>query len=85
MNILLILIRRKTIKESDLYVYVVVQFYPWFKFHFLLFLGIVVYDNEFETKENKIWTKDKIEPQHLQMIVRKHDFNLTRSNERTHV
>ena len=51
---------------------------------FLLFLGVVLYDNEFETKENKIWTKDKIEPQHLQMIVRKHDFNLTRSNERTH-
>ena len=44
---------------------VVVQFYPWFKFYFLLFLGIVMYDNEFETKENKIWTKDKIEPQHM--------------------
>ena len=26
--------------------YVVVQFYPWFKFYFLLFLGIVMYDNE---------------------------------------
>ena len=24
-----------------------------------------MFDNEFETKENKIWTKDKIEPQHL--------------------
>ena len=34
--------------------YVVVQFYPWFKFYFLSFLGIVMYDNEFETKENKI-------------------------------
>ena len=33
-----------------LYNYVVVQFYPWFKFSFLLFLGMVVYDNEFETK-----------------------------------
>ena len=33
--------------------------------YFLLFLGIVMYDNEFETKENKIWTKDKIEPQHI--------------------
>ena len=33
---------------------VVVQFYLWFKFYFLLFLGIVIYDNEFETKENKI-------------------------------
>ena len=34
--------------------YIVVQFYPWFKFSFLLFLGIVMYDNEFETRENKI-------------------------------
>ena len=42
--------------------YSVVQFYPWFKFSFPLFLGIVMYDNEFETKENKIYTKDKIEP-----------------------
>ena len=25
-----------------------------------------MYDNEFETKENKIKTKDKIEPQHIQ-------------------
>ena len=33
---------------------VVVQFYPWFKFSFLLFLDMVMYDNEFETKENKI-------------------------------
>ena len=24
-----------------------------------------MYDNEFETKENNIWTKDKIEPQHV--------------------
>ena len=30
-----------------------VQFYSWFKFYFLLFLGIVMYDNDFETKENK--------------------------------
>ena len=40
-------------------VYVMVQFYPWFKFYFVLFLGMVIicmamYDNEFETKENKI-------------------------------
>ena len=32
----------------------VVQFYPWFKFYFPLFLGMVMYDNEFDTKENKI-------------------------------
>ena len=35
-------------------VYVVVQFHPCFKFYFLLFLGMVMYDNDFETKENKI-------------------------------
>ena len=35
-------------------VYVVVQIYPWFKFYFPLFWGMVMYDNEFETKENKI-------------------------------
>ena len=34
-------------------VYVVVQFYPWFKISFHLLLGMVMYDNEFETKENK--------------------------------
>ena len=44
---------------------VVVQFYPWFNFYFPLFLGMVICDNEFETKENKIQTKDKIEPQHI--------------------
>ena len=37
-----------------------VQFYPWFKVHFPLFLGMVIYDNEFETK-------DKIEPQHIHL------------------
>ena len=26
---------------------------------------MVIYDNEFVTKENKISTKDKIEPQHI--------------------
>ena len=31
--------------ESCAFVYVVVQFYPWFKFSVLLFLGMVMYDN----------------------------------------
>ena len=35
-------------------VYVVVQCYPCVKFYFRLFLGMVMYDNDFETKENKI-------------------------------
>ena len=30
----------------------VVKFYPLFELYFPLFLGIVMYDNEFETKEN---------------------------------
>ena len=33
---------------------VVVQFYPWFKFYFPLFFGMVMYDNEFTTKGNQI-------------------------------
>ena len=33
---------------------VVVQFYPWLKFYFPLFLGMVMYDKEFKTKENKV-------------------------------
>ena len=40
--------------EIRILCYVVVQFYPWFKFYFLLFLGMVMYGNDFETKENKI-------------------------------
>ena len=44
---------------------VVVQFYPWFRFYFLLFLGMVMCGNEFKTKENKIWTTDNIKPQHM--------------------
>ena len=31
--------------EKSVSEYVVVQFYPWFKFSFLLFLGMVMYDN----------------------------------------
>ena len=45
--------------------YVVVQL--WFNFIFLCFGILVMYDNAFETKENKIYTKDKIEPQHAQL------------------
>ena len=40
--------------SSEKYLYVVVQFCPWFKFDFPLFLGMVIYDNEFETEENQI-------------------------------
>ena len=42
--------------KSILYshIYVVVQFYPWFEFYFRLFLGVLMYENEFERKEKKI-------------------------------
>ena len=32
----------------------VVQSYPWSEFYFPLFLNMVIYDNEFKTKENKV-------------------------------
>ncbi len=47
-----------------------VQFYPWFKFYFCLFSGMVMHDNEFKIKKNKILTKNKIEPQHIQNNVK---------------
>ncbi len=50
--------------KSQKCINVVFQFYTWFKFHFPLFLGMVMYNNELKTKENKIQPKDKIEPQH---------------------
>ena len=34
-------------------VYVVVQFYPWFNFDFPLFFSMLIYDNEYQTKENQ--------------------------------
>ena len=40
---------------------------PWLNFYFPLFWGMKMYDNEFETKENKDLTKDKIEPQPIQL------------------
>ena len=43
----------KSFFQLNFNVYYVVQFYPWFKFYFLLFMGMVMYRNEFETKENK--------------------------------
>ena len=37
--------QKKVPFTPKLYIYVVVQYYPWFKFSFLLFLGMVMYDN----------------------------------------
>lgn len=39
-------------------------FLLWFKFYLPLFFGVLMYDNEFKRMGNKIWTKNKIEPQH---------------------
>ena len=39
----------------------------WFKSHVPLFLGMVLYGYEIETKENKIQNKDKIELQQIHL------------------
>ena len=40
---------------SSVHIDVVVQFYLWFKFYFpSMFLGMVMFDNVFATKENEI-------------------------------
>ena len=56
---------QKTFAFSKLFrtetnVAVVVQFYPWFKFYFPLCWGLVIYDNEFKTKENKFKSRIKL-------------------------
>ena len=35
---------------NDTDIYVAIQVYPWFNYYFLLLLGMVKNDNEFETK-----------------------------------
>ena len=44
-----------------------VKVYSWFKSHVPLFLGMVMYGYEIETKENKIQNKDKIELQQIHL------------------
>ena len=50
----------------SLHVHVVVQFYPWFKFSFLLFLGMVMYDNNMimSLKQKKRKFKPRIKLNH---------------------
>ena len=60
--------------------YVVVQFYPWFKFDFPLFWGTVMYDDEFKTMGNKNYTKDKIKPQQLQQHCKREGENKREQN-----
>ena len=45
-------------------VYVLIQFYPWFKFYFLLFLGLVMYDMIMIFKQGKIKFKPRIKLNH---------------------
>ena len=47
-------------QPSHLHVPVVVQFYPWFNSYFPLFFFMLIYDNEYETKENKIERRIKL-------------------------
>ena len=39
-----------------------INFICGLNFYFPFFLDIVIYDNEFETKEDKVENKDKIKP-----------------------
>ena len=41
------------VQFREVRIFVVAQFYPWFKFYFSLFWGMVIYD-KFKTKGNKI-------------------------------
>ena len=41
-------------------VYVVIQFYLWFKFYFPLFWGMVMYGNEFKQREIKFKQRIKL-------------------------
>ena len=44
-----------------------VKLHSWFKSHVPLFLGMVMYGYDIETKENKIQNKDKIELQQIHL------------------
>ena len=37
--------------KTKIHIDVLVQFHPWFKFNFPLVWGMVIYDNEFETRK----------------------------------
>ena len=45
---------RSVILPADMWSYVVVRYFLRFKFYFLLFWGMVMYDNEVKSKEKKI-------------------------------
>ena len=37
--------------KTKIHIDVLVEFYPWFKFYFPLVWGMLIYDNEFETRK----------------------------------
>ena len=39
---------------------VVVQFYPWFNLDFSLFFSMLIYDNEYKTKDNQTEPRIKL-------------------------
>ena len=49
----------------EVHTYAVVQFGFWFNLDFPLFFFMLIYDNEYQTKENPNWTKNQIELQHI--------------------
>ena len=51
-----------------IYVYVVVNFLSWLNFVFLLFLGMVMYAIEIETKEQQKLPEIKNELQHTAVL-----------------
>ena len=55
---------------------VVVQFYPWFKFSFLLCLGMIVYDDDHDVIMSLKQKKTKFEPRIKLDPKRNHNFQL---------
>ena len=54
----------KALEENSLStMYLLFYFYPWFKFYFPLFLGMVTYDYEY-CKQRKIYFKPRIKLNH---------------------
>ena len=61
-------------------VYVVVQFYPWFKFYFLLFWGMVIYMMIMSLKQKKLKFKPRIKLNHNVSKLLKHLQGIKNSN-----
>ena len=49
-----VIVKEKVFQQNAAHVHVMVRFYPWFKFYFSLFLGMVMYENELKHRKNKI-------------------------------